>query len=160
LSEPLQVRREQLRTHFKEVPGQFHFAQYKDTSDTAEIEAFMKLAIESSCEGLMVKSLTQEANYVPAKRNWLKVISPLSPSQYYQIRIIDAMMSMNRSRRITLLAVIHLIWCPSVHGLVKENVMVSMAHSCLVLFAPHLLFGCRHAQHNVDMIWWWYGGMV
>lgn len=73
LQEPLQTRREILRASFHEVPGQFHFAQYKDTSDPTEIEAFMKLAIQSSCEGLMVKALTQEANYVPAKRNWLKV---------------------------------------------------------------------------------------
>ncbi len=43
-------------------------------SDNIEdIETFMKEAMNSSCEGLMVKGLDVDAEYVPNKRNWLKL---------------------------------------------------------------------------------------
>lgn len=58
------------------------------SAEHKEIEAFMNEAAQNACEGLMVrlcssyepqltlrqvKALDDEAFYVPAKRNWLKV---------------------------------------------------------------------------------------
>merc|ERR1712113_205882 len=47
--------------------------EYKDTQDPEDIQNFMNLAIGGSCEGLMVKALDKDAEYVPNKRNWIKV---------------------------------------------------------------------------------------
>jgi DNA ligase-1 len=66
-------RRNELHKHFRVTPGQFQWAESLDTSDTKAIETFMKKAVDSSCEGLMVKALDIEAEYVPNKRNWLKL---------------------------------------------------------------------------------------
>lgn len=73
LNESLRARREALRAHFVPVEGEFGFAESRDTSDVEEIQSFLSLAVESSCEGLMVKALDEDAQYRPAKRNWLKV---------------------------------------------------------------------------------------
>jgi len=73
--EPLSRRRELLHEAFHEVPGEFTFALYKNISDTEEIQTFLNVAVEGNCEGLMIKTLEQEAAYEPSKRswNWLKV---------------------------------------------------------------------------------------
>lgn len=73
LNEPFATRRSQLHKHFTVKEGEFHFANHKDTNDFEDIQEFMTLAMNSSCEGLMVKSLEVDAGYVPNKRNWLKV---------------------------------------------------------------------------------------
>jgi len=67
-------RRKLLHSSFKATKGQFEFAHYKDSSDPEEIAAFLDLAVEQSCEGLMVKTLNKDATYEPSKRsmNWLK----------------------------------------------------------------------------------------
>jgi DNA ligase-1 len=73
LEEPFAVRREVLHSHFKPVEGKFQFAEFKDTNDPEDIQAFLTQSVAASCEGLMVKALTTDAGYIPAKRNWLKV---------------------------------------------------------------------------------------
>lgn len=78
LQNTLLERRELLRQHFKEVPGEFAFAKSSDGDTTEEIQAFLEESVKDGCEGLMVKMLESEASfYEPSRRsvNWLKVIS-------------------------------------------------------------------------------------
>lgn len=66
-------RRRILREKFNEVDGKLFFARGKDAKEVSEIQDFLKLSVESSCEGLMVKALNGDAKYVPDKRNWIKI---------------------------------------------------------------------------------------
>ena len=73
LGHTLRERREVLQAHFVEKEGEFAFAIHKDTADVEEIQAFLTQAVNSSCEGLMVKALEgEESRYTPGKRSWLK----------------------------------------------------------------------------------------
>lgn len=78
LQYPLRVRREILHNSFTEREGLLHFAKGSDhveDGDTAPIESFMNEAVAAMCEGLMVKTLDDNASYEPSRRsqNWLKL---------------------------------------------------------------------------------------
>eukprot|EP00808_Paulinella_micropora_P021157 g68203.t1 len=73
LNESFATRREKLWEVFKEQEGRFHFAVHKDTTDKTEVAEFMEQAVNNKCEGLMIKALHDNAQYVPDKRNWMKL---------------------------------------------------------------------------------------
>ena len=78
LQEPLLKRRALLREAFTPVPGKFDFAismDHMENGDTSPIEAFLDEAVAGNCEGLMIKTLEENATYEPTKRslNWLKL---------------------------------------------------------------------------------------
>ncbi|KAA8550313.1 hypothetical protein F0562_001997 [Nyssa sinensis] len=75
LQEQLNVRREHLYNSFEEEPGYFQFATAITSNDLEEIQKFLENAVNSSSEGLIIKTLNRDATYEPAKRsnNWLKL---------------------------------------------------------------------------------------
>ncbi|KAF3614036.1 DNA ligase 1 [Capsicum annuum] len=75
LQEQLNVRREHLYKSFEEEPGYFQFATAVASNDLEEITKFLEDAVNGSCEGLIIKTLTTDATYEPSKRsnNWLKL---------------------------------------------------------------------------------------
>ncbi|KAG5577855.1 hypothetical protein H5410_057989 [Solanum commersonii] len=75
LQEQLNVRREHLYKSFEEEPGYFQFATAVASNDLEEITKFLEDAVNGSCEGLIIKTLTKDATYEPSKRsnNWLKL---------------------------------------------------------------------------------------
>ncbi|GJN20931.1 hypothetical protein PR202_gb08369 [Eleusine coracana subsp. coracana] len=75
LQEQLKDRREHLYNSFEEVPGVFQFATAITSNDLEEIQKFLDTAVNSSCEGLIIKTMDKDATYEPAKRsnNWLKL---------------------------------------------------------------------------------------
>ncbi|KAF8395285.1 hypothetical protein HHK36_019228 [Tetracentron sinense] len=75
LQEQLNVRREHLYESFEEEPGVFQFATALTSNDLEEIQKFLETAVNSSSEGLIIKTLNRDATYEPSKRsnNWLKL---------------------------------------------------------------------------------------
>jgi len=75
LQKPLCERRAILHESFQEVENKFTFAKTMESDDVEDIGTFLNLAVKENCEGLMVKTLEQDASYQPAKRslNWLKL---------------------------------------------------------------------------------------
>jgi DNA ligase-1 len=78
LQESFRTRRSILRSAFTAEEGYLYFASGADhieDGDTAPIETFMTEACGAMCEGLMVKTLDDNASYEPSKRslNWLKL---------------------------------------------------------------------------------------
>lgn len=75
LKNSLRERREILYSNFKPELGRFAFAVHRESSDIEDIQHFLDDAVAASCEGLMVKTLDNDATYEPSRRsrNWLKV---------------------------------------------------------------------------------------
>lgn len=88
LSKPLRQRREKLHALFQPQDGSFEYVQCMDVTDTmhdndsdaleeaiGQIRSFLEKATDEHCEGLMVKTLDEDATYEPANRShkWLKV---------------------------------------------------------------------------------------
>jgi DNA ligase-1 len=78
LRESLRTRREILRKSFHHSEQYLHLASgvdHVENGDTAPIESFLNEACNAMCEGLMVKTLDENATYEPSKRslNWLKL---------------------------------------------------------------------------------------
>ncbi|KAF6167683.1 hypothetical protein GIB67_017178 [Kingdonia uniflora] len=75
LQEQLIDRREHLYNSFNEVDAEFKFATAIRSNDLEEIQRFLDTAVNSSCEGLIIKTLKKDATYEPSKRslNWLKL---------------------------------------------------------------------------------------
>ncbi|CAH0597058.1 unnamed protein product [Chrysodeixis includens] len=73
---PLRERRQLLRQHFRQVPGEWQLATSRDCSALEDVQQFLEEAVRGSCEGLMVKALDgPRAHYDIARRshNWLKL---------------------------------------------------------------------------------------
>eukprot|EP00958_Prasinococcus_capsulatus_P016898 scaffold1894_cov368-Prasinococcus_capsulatus_cf.AAC.5 len=75
LSKSLKERRDALRGSFAEIESKFMFAKSMESRDTEEILTFLNEAVKDSTEGLMIKTLVDEATYEPSKRSnkWLKL---------------------------------------------------------------------------------------
>ncbi|XP_050367717.1 DNA ligase 1-like [Argentina anserina] len=73
--EQLKVRREYLYSSFEEEAGVFQYATAITSKDIDEIQKFLDAAVNSSSEGLIIKTLNKDATYEPSKRslNWLKL---------------------------------------------------------------------------------------
>merc|ERR1719473_530905 len=73
----LEDRRNTLWKTLKETEGKVKFATYHNFDDLKEeeVQAFLDESIAGSCEGLMLKTLDENASYEPSKRslNWLKL---------------------------------------------------------------------------------------
>lgn len=73
----LESRREALWSVLKPTQGKVIFATYQNFDDLNEeaVQAFLDESIAASCEGLMLKTLVDNATYQPSKRslNWLKL---------------------------------------------------------------------------------------
>jgi len=77
VKESLEARREKLWSILREAEGNIIFAIWRNFEGLheEEIQAFLDESIAASCEGLMLKTLTENATYEPSRRslNWLKL---------------------------------------------------------------------------------------
>jgi DNA ligase-1 len=77
VKDTLKARRDKLWKIMKPIEGKVTFAVYKNFNEIneEEIQAFLDESVAGSCEGLMLKTLVDNATYEPSKRslNWLKL---------------------------------------------------------------------------------------
>lgn len=75
LHKTLRQRREVLWANFTPVKGKMAFATHLNSDNVEDIQKFLEQSIADGCEGLMIKTLDEEADYTPAKRShyWLKL---------------------------------------------------------------------------------------
>ncbi|KAK2708527.1 hypothetical protein QYM36_014211, partial [Artemia franciscana] len=75
VDKPLRIRRGLMKEKLQLVEGQLQFATSIDPETPEEIEEFMENAVKGHCEGLMVKTLDENATYAIARRSqrWLKL---------------------------------------------------------------------------------------
>jgi len=75
VKQPLRNRRAKMRNIIPEMNEKLQFAVGKDLNSAEEVEAFLGEAVDHQCEGLMIKTLDENASYEPSKRslNWLKL---------------------------------------------------------------------------------------
>ncbi|EOB13379.1 DNA ligase [Nosema bombycis CQ1] len=73
INKPLEFRRQILRNEFEEIENVLYFSEFKDCSNTEEIEDFFKKAYDGNYEGIMIKQLN--SNYIPSQRSnsWIKL---------------------------------------------------------------------------------------
>jgi len=74
-NKPLIERREKLHSSLNEVEDKLQFAKYLNISTQEEMETMLDESIAGACEGLMLKTLKENATYEPSRRsfNWLKL---------------------------------------------------------------------------------------
>eukprot|EP00578_Thalassiosira_sp_NH16_P002757 CAMPEP_0181131290 /NCGR_PEP_ID=MMETSP1071-20121207/30342_1 /TAXON_ID=35127 /ORGANISM="Thalassiosira sp., Strain NH16" /LENGTH=1048 /DNA_ID=CAMNT_0023217465 /DNA_START=142 /DNA_END=3288 /DNA_ORIENTATION=+ len=78
LDKTLAERRDLMKKNFLPIEGKFQYAtslDHTEDGDTTIIEEFLDAAVKGQCEGLMVKTLDDNAAYEPSRRslNWLKL---------------------------------------------------------------------------------------
>lgn len=75
IDKSLRKRREKLHKYFPKVDAKFMYAENIDTNSSETIQEFLDKSIKDGCEGLMIKTLDEDAHYEISKRshNWLKV---------------------------------------------------------------------------------------
>ena len=74
INKTLKERRKYLYETFTESQY-IQFAKHLDSNDEQEMENFMNESISSGCEGLIVKAIEKNSEYMPGQRNfnWLKL---------------------------------------------------------------------------------------
>ena len=88
----LHERRLVLFNIIKEEPGKLQFVEYKNVSLFEDIESLLLESVKIGCEGLMVKTLHENAIYEPARRslNWLKLKKDYITSTNGQSKMTDS----------------------------------------------------------------------
>ena len=79
IEKPFRERRRLLHQSLRCIPGELVFAESKTTSNIDEIQMYLEQSVKDGCEGLMIKTLDDDATYEIAKRShkWLKVSGSL-----------------------------------------------------------------------------------
>jgi len=75
IEKPFRERRRLLHQSLRCIPGELVFAESKTTSNIDEIQMYLEQSVKDGCEGLMIKTLDDDATYEIAKRShkWLKL---------------------------------------------------------------------------------------